>query len=144
MGTYEGADDVEVVIATTEAELTTNTAIPYVTSATYDIDPKLKANPRGIGYGRNQDINEGLIDLKGTVQRSYDETLLDGVDAFADLVQSFETGALTGLWMTIKNIITLKGAKFSGVKGHYSNESPEGLVTEKWEWMAETAVRTTT
>jgi hypothetical protein len=124
--------------------VTTNTAIPYINSLSIDPNPNLEEVPKGLGYGRLQEVREKLLSLSGSIGRFYDETTVSETDDFEETVQAFETGTITGLWLRIKNTTTSKIYLFEGVKGHLSQDSPvDGFVSETYDWMGEGVTVTT-
>jgi hypothetical protein len=138
MTIYLGGDEVEVRIGTTASAVTSNTAIPYINSVTLSPSQNLEEVPKGLGQGRTQEVHEKLVSLTGTIERFYDETTVSQTDDFAEVVDSFGTGDITGLYLQVKNKTTSKTWLFSGVKGEYSQDSPvDGFVSETYDWFAE-------
>ena len=142
MTKYKGIE-VEVRFATTQAGLSSASAIPSVASCTWKVDQGITQVAAGLG-SRASVGKEGMIKISGDVTRDYDETVVDGTNTFAQESNTFETTALTHHWLEYK--VTTTGAKyqFGNVIGTYDGSVPsvDGVVTEKFTWTADSITKT--
>ena len=141
---YKGTD-VTVVMATTTALLTTNSAIGNIQSITWKNDQGITQEPSG--FGTRAVVNkEGIIKITGTLKRDYDETVVDASTnyAFAQEANAFETAALTRHYLRV--IINSSGIKYTfyNTIGTYTPNagSVDGIVQEQFDFYAD-AIYTT-
>ena len=133
---YKG-HEVEIRMATTESGLGNAPAIPSISSFEYDVEQNVEATPKGMG-SRQQEVKEGLIEITGSLEKDYEESLVCGTDPFYKAAQPDATGALTPLYFEVKNITTGKKVILKKVKGKYNcSEDVDGYVTETYDWSAE-------
>jgi hypothetical protein len=139
MPIYSGLE-VEVRMATATSDLTTATAIPYISSITYDFKQGIKTVPKGLGMGRQQEVHETLIDIQGTIKRTYDETKVSPDDkTFREMWGVGNTGKLTEWCLEIKNVTSGTTDTLTGVKGEYTPDYPgEGFIGETVKFWAST------
>jgi len=134
---YKGTD-VTVVMATSAAALSTNSAVGNIQSVTWKVDQGITQEPAG--FGSRQTIGkEGIIKITGTIKRDYDETTVDGSNIFGQEAQQFQSAALTAIYLRV--IIVATGLKYTfyPVKGTYSNNegSVDGIVAEQYDFYAD-------
>jgi hypothetical protein len=140
---YRGSE-IEVRMATTQAALTSATAIPNVQTASWKLDQGIVDVPDGLG-SRKTDPKEGLTKVTGSIVRDYDEEPVDGTNDFATEANAFEAEALTRHWLEIKVKTTGKKYQFSNVIGSPDMSAPsvDGLVTQRFDWHADALTTTT-
>jgi hypothetical protein len=141
---YSG-EEVEVRMATNTTDVTTATAIPYISTISFDFDQGLKEVPKGLGYGRQQEIHESLISTSGSITHTYDETEIDGSDAFSEMWGLGETGTLTEYVIEIKNTTSGPIWLLEGVRGKLSPGFPvDGFITDNVDFKFSTVTYTRT
>jgi hypothetical protein len=136
---------VEIRFATTQALLTSATAVPSVASISWKVDQGITLQASGLG-SRATVAKEGLTKITGTLIKDYTEDVVDGTNTFAQEANAFETMALTRHWLEIKNKTT--GLKFQlqnviGTTEPMTAPSVDGILTQRFDFSAE-AVSTTT
>jgi hypothetical protein len=141
---YRGTE-VEIRFATTQALLTSATAISNVQSITWKVDQGITLQASGLGT-RATVAKEGLQKITGTLIRDYDESVVDGTNTFAQEANAFETTALTRHWLEVKNKTT--GAKYQlgnviGTTEPMTEPSVDGIVTQRFDFSAESLTQTT-
>ena len=140
MTLYDG-NNWEVRIATTQVGLASATAIPFVKSWSEDRDPGIKQVPKGMGYGRGKEVHETLTEVTGSLEKTYDDTLLAVQSPWTPTISPFgEVASMEDVawWLEFKNKISGKKLQFGGVHGHYTHDHAEDdFGTETWDWAAE-------
>jgi hypothetical protein len=139
--------EVEVRFATTQALLTSATAVSNIQSVTWKVDQGVTLQASGLG-SRATVAKEGLTKITGTIIKDYDESTVDSGTGytFAQEANAFETTALTRHWLEVKNKTT--GLKFQmqnviGTCEPMTAPSVDGIATQRFDFSAE-AVSTTT
>jgi hypothetical protein len=141
---YRGTE-VEVRFATTQAGLTSATAVGNVQSVTWKVDQGVTLQPSGLG-SRATVAKEGLQKITGTIIKDYDETVVDGTSDFAAEANAFETAALTKHWLEVKNKTTGTKYQFGNVIGTcepMTSPSVDGIATQRFDFSAESVAKTT-
>jgi hypothetical protein len=144
MPKYKGTE-VEVRFATTQAGLTSATAVGSIASVTWKVDQGITLRESGLG-SRATVAKEGLVKVTGTIVRDYDETVVDGTSDFATEANAFETAALTRHWLEVKNKTTGTKYQFGNVIGTcepMTAPSVDGIVTQRFDFSAESVTKTT-
>jgi hypothetical protein len=141
---YRGTE-VEIRFATTQALLTSATAIGSVASVTWKPDQGIVLVADGLG-SRATGPKEGLLKISGTLIKDYDETVVDGTSDFATEANAFEATALTRHWMEVRNKTT--GAKYQfgnmiGTCEPMTAPSVDGIVTQRFDFSAGSLTKTT-
>jgi len=143
---YRGTE-VEVRFATTQAALTSATAVGNVQSVTWKVDQGVTLQASGLG-SRATVAKEGLTKITGTIIKDYDETTVDSgtSNTFAAEANAFETAALTRHYLEVKNKTT--GLKFQfvnviGTTEPMTSPSVDGIVTQRFDFSAESVSTTT-
>jgi hypothetical protein len=144
MTKYRGTE-VEVRFATTQALLTSATAVGNIQSVTWKVDQGVTLQPSGLGT-RATVAKEGLTKITGTVVKDYDEATVDGSNTFAAEANAFETAALTKHWLEIKNKTT--GTKYQlgnviGTCEPMTEPSVDGIITQRFDFSAESVTTST-
>jgi len=134
---YRG-QDVEVRIATSESGLDSASALTNVESVEWTPEQNVELAPVGIG-SRLQETTEGLIEYTGSLSRWFDATAVAGASDFATAVGAYQQGALTPLYVEVKNKLTGEKVRFKKCKGTYTRplDSPEGYIMESWDFSFE-------
>jgi hypothetical protein len=143
---YRGTE-VEVRFATTQALLTSATAVANVQSITWKVDQGITLQPSGLG-SRATVAKEGLTKITGTLIKDYDESIVDAGTGytFAQEANAFETMALTRHWLEIKNKTTGLKHQLQNVIGTcepLTAPSVDGIATQRFDFSAETVTTTT-
>jgi hypothetical protein len=140
MPKYTG-EQVEVRMATAEADLPTAPAIANIQSIEWDVDQNIDRKPKGLGQGRGKDVKEGLIDLTGKISKWYDTVPVvasPGTTTFASMVGECQTGSLTPLYIQVTDNETGEIHLLSGVKGKYHPSKPiDGYQEETYDFSFE-------
>jgi len=139
MGIYDG-NEWEVRIATTQAGLANATKIPWVKSWSEDRDPGIQQVPKGMGYGRGKEVHETLTEWTGSLEKTYDDTLLVVQSPMAPSSPFAVIACMEDVawWLEFKNKVSGEKKQFSGVHGHYTHDHAEDdFGTETWDWAAE-------
>lgn len=133
---YDG-DEVEVRIGTSAENVGTAPVLTNLESIKYDSGQEFDQVAEGIG-SRQTEVHEKLIKPKGSITRWHDEAevISGGTGTLEKNVGAFTTGALTPLYIEIKNKTTSKKVVLNGCMGPYSKslDSPEGYVMETWDF----------
>ena len=139
MPKYSG-DEVEVRIVTSDVDATYNAAaaVPQVSSAEWNTNQGIESVPVGLG-SRLQTAEEKLIEYTGSIERWHDETVIAGSSTFRQLVGAFQQGALTDLFIEVKNKTTGKKVRLKKCIGNYSapGVSPDGYMMETFDFTFE-------
>lgn len=142
---YTG-DNSQVRIATTEGGLASAPVIPNVQSIEWDVEQNIDGQPKGLGQGRLKDITEGLIDVTGSITRWYDTVAVvpsPGTTTFASMVGAYQTGALTEVYIQVKDTDTGEVYVLKKVKGRYNTSRPvDGYKEETYDFKAEEVTKT--
>src|SRR3972149_11459340 len=137
---YTG-DNCQVRIATTEGGLASAPIITNIQSIEWDVEQNIDAAPKGSGQGRLKDITEGLIDVSGSISRWYDTVAVvpsPGTTTFASMVEAYQTGALTALYIQVTDTDTSEIYTLKKVKGKYNATRPvDGYKEESYDFKAE-------
>jgi hypothetical protein len=138
---------VEIRFATTQALLTSATAVPSVASISWKVDQGITLQASGLG-SRATVAKEGLTKITGTLIKDYSEDVVDSGTGytFAQEANAFETMALTRHWLEIKNKTT--GLKFQlqnviGTTEPMTAPSVDGILTQRFDFSAEVVTTTT-
>ena len=131
--------------ATTQAALTSATAVGNVQSVTWKVDQGVTLQASGLG-SRATVAKEGLTKITGTIIKDYDESVVDGTNTFAQEANAFETAALTRHYLEIKNKTT--GLKHQlvnviGTTEPMTAPSVDGIATQRFDFSAELVSTTT-
>ncbi len=133
---YDG-DEVEVRIGTTANNVSTAPALTNLDSVMYKVDQSVTEVATGIGF-RTTEVHEKLIKMTGAITRWNDEVaVVSGVTGTLETnVGAFTTGALTPLFVEIKNKTTTKKITLTGCMGLFSKDlkSPGGFLMETWDF----------
>jgi len=136
---YDG-DEVEVRIGTSAENVGSAPALTNLQSVQYDDGQTFDQVADGIG-SRLTGVHEKLIKPKGSIKRWHDEVpvVCGGTGTLEKNVGAFTTGALTPLYIEIKNKTTSKKVTLAKCMGPYSKnlDSPEGYVEETWDFFFE-------
>jgi hypothetical protein len=141
---YRGTE-VEIRFATTQAGLTSATAVGNIQSVTWKVDQGVTLQPSGLGT-RATIAKEGLTKITGTIVKDYSEDAVDGTNTFAAEANAFETAALTKHWLEIKNKTTGLKHQLGNVIGTcepMTAPSVDGIVTQRFDFSAESVTTTT-
>jgi len=139
MAIYDG-DQWEVRLGTTAGNVVDSTAIPYVKSWSEDRDPGIEQVPKGMSYGPGKEVHETLTEITGSLERTYDDTLLVVESPIAAESPFGEIANISGVawYLEFKNKTSGKKITFGGVHGHYTHDHAEDdFGTETWDWDAE-------
>lgn len=135
----------EIRFATTQALLTSATAVPSVASITWKPDQGITLEKVGLG-SRATVPKEGLLKISGTLIKDYDESVVDGTNDFATEANAFEAAALTRHWMEVKQKTTGTKYQFGNVIGTcepMTAPSVDGIVTQRFDFSAGSLTKTT-
>ena len=136
----------QVRIATTENGLATAPVITNIQSIEWDVEQNIDAQPKGLGQGRGKDVTEGLIDVTGNITRWYDTVAVvpsPGTTTFASMVEAYQGGALTPLYIQVTDTDTGEVYVLKKVKGKYNTSRPvEGYKEETYDFNAEEVTKT--
>jgi len=134
------ADEVEVRIGTSAANVGSAPALTNLQSIEYDPGQTFDQPPAGIG-SRLSEVHEKIIKPKGSLKRWHDEVAVvcGGTGTLEKNVGAFTTAALTPLYIEIKNKTTSKKVTLAKCMGPYSKtlDSPEGYLEETWDFFFE-------
>jgi hypothetical protein len=137
------ADEVEVRIGTSAANVSTAPALTNLESIKYDVEQGVVQVPSGIGL-RGTEAHEKLIKGAGTITRWHDEVAVvsGGTGTLAKNVGAFLTGVLTPLFIEIKNKTTSRKVTLSNCLGKYTEDikSPDGFIMETWDFKFDSAL----
>jgi hypothetical protein len=140
MTKYTG-EQVEVRMATAEADLATAPAVANIQSIEWDVEQNIDRKAKGCGKGRKKDVTEGLIDLTGKISKWYDKEPVvpsPGTTTFARMVGAYQTGSLTPLYVQVTDVETGEVNLLSGVKGKYHPSKPiDGYQEETYDFSFE-------
>jgi hypothetical protein len=136
----------EVRIATSEGDLATAPVISNIQSIEWDNEQNIDAQPKGLGQGRLKDVTEGLIDYTGNITKWYDNEPVvpsPGTTTFAQMVEAYQTGAMTALYIQAKDTDTGEVYLIKKAKGKYNTSRPvDGYKEETYDFKAEEVTRT--
>lgn len=128
-------------MATTENGLATAPVIANIQSIEWDVDQNIDAQPKGLGQGRGKDVTEGLIDVTGNITKWYDNASVvpsPGTTTFAAMVEAYQTGDMTPLYVQAKDTDTGEIYTLKKVKGKYNTSRPvDGYKEETYDFFAE-------
>jgi hypothetical protein len=131
----------EVRIATTEGGLATASVLTNMESIEWDADPSIKAEPKGMGFGRATEVRDGLLYYKGTIKKWYDTNPVvasPGTTTFAEMVGETQTGAMTKLYIQANDLDTGEVHTLKKVLGKYHPVKPvDAPQTETYDFLFE-------
>ncbi len=131
------ADEVEVRIGTSVSNVVSAPALTNLESVKYDVDQSVVETPVGIG-SRQTEVHEKLTKCAGTITRWHDEVAVvsGGTGTLAKNVGAFTTGAMTPLFIEIKNKTTSRKVTLNNCLGKYTQDSksPDGFMMETWDF----------
>jgi hypothetical protein len=129
------ADSFELRVATTEDGLATATALAQWKSIKWTTKQGRKKDPVGIG-SRLQEVSVHLLDYSGSADGWYDETAVAGSADILTAFGAFQQGAVTPLYIEIKNKVTGSKIHLKKVTGDpaQSIDSPEDLSVWAWDF----------
>lgn len=134
-------DKCEVRIATTEAGLADAPVISQLQSIEWDVEQNVSAQPKGEGYGRAKEVTPGLIDLTGSMTRWYNKDSVvpsPGTTTFADMVQAYQTGDMTALYIQAHDIAAGETHTLKKAYGKYHVTKPiDGYSEESYDFSFE-------
>lgn len=129
------ADEYELRVATTEAGLDSAPALSHWEHIEWSVGHGRKKVPVGIG-SRLQEVHETLLDYSGSVSGWSVEGAVAGSADELTAFGAFQQGALTQLYVELKN--KTSGAKYrlKKCKGDpaFTIDSPEGFAMWTWDF----------
>jgi hypothetical protein len=129
------ADEYELRVATSLVGLATAPVLSGWDKVEVKVKQGRKKRPVGIG-SRLQEVHETLLDYSGSVSGDYQESTLAGSGDELTAFGMFQQGALTSLYIELKNRTTGSKIQLSACKGDpaMSIASPEAFVTWAWDF----------
>ena len=129
------ADAYELRVATTELGLATAPVLSGWDKVEVKVKQGRKKRPVGIG-SRLQEVHETLLDYSGSVAGDLQESTLAGSGDELTALGMFQQGALTALYIELKNKTTSSKIHLLKCKGDpaVSIASPEAFVTWTWDF----------
>jgi len=127
------ADNFELRVATTENGLDAAPALSNWKSIKWSTKHGRKKVPVGIN-SRLQEVYETLLDYSGSADGWIDELEVAGSSDILTAFGAFQQGALTPLYIEIKNKATGTKIRLKRVKGDpaHTIDSPDGF--SMWSW----------
>lgn len=139
------ADEVEVRIGTSSANVSTAPPLTNLESIKYDSDPNITEVPVGIG-SRGTEVYEKLTKFTGGITRWHDELsdVSGATGTLANTVGAFTLAALTPLWIQIKNKTTGRKVTLNNCLGKYTEDlkSADAFLMEAWDFKFNTLTET--
>ena len=129
------ADEYELRVATTELGLDTASVLSGWDKVEVKVKQGRKKRPVGIG-SRLQEIHETLLDYSGSASGDLQESALAGSGDELTALGMFQSGAVTALYIELKNKTTGSKIHLCKCKGDpaLSIGSPEAFVTWAWDF----------
>jgi hypothetical protein len=129
------ADEYELRVATSEAGLASAPVLSGWQKLSTKVKQGRKKRPNGIG-SRLQEVHATLLDYSGSISGDYQESAIAGSTDELTAFGMFQQGALTPLYIELKNKVT--GTKIHLCKctgdAAISIDSPEAFVTWAWDF----------
>jgi hypothetical protein len=131
----------EVRMATTEGALSSAPVVTNMQSIEWDEEPSIKADPKGMGFGRATEVSEGLLYYTGSMKKWYDKNPVvpsPGTTTFAEMVGAYQTGAMTKLYIQVNDLDTSEIHTLKSVLGKYHISKPiDAEQTESYDFKFE-------
>jgi hypothetical protein len=133
---YDG-DEVEVRIGISAAAAAAAPVLSNLESISYKVDQGVTEVATGIG-SRGTEVHEKLVKCTGAITRWVDEAAVvsGATGTLSHNVGAFTIGALTPLYIEIKNKTSGRKELLSNVLGNYAPDlkSPDGFLMETWDF----------
>jgi hypothetical protein len=133
---YDG-DEVEVRVGTSASNVATAPVLTNLESISYKVDQGVTEVAVGIS-SRGTEVHEKLVKCTGAISRWVDELAVvsGGTGTFSHNIGAFTIGALTPLFIEIKNKTTGRKELLSNCLGNYAPDlkSPDGFLMETWDF----------